>query len=85
MKRSTWGIILLAFPLPLLIATMSAYAISSFIFSQIVQTGVSDPWVGTGQIIHVILQALGLIAILGFFVGMPVGAYLLFTGSKSKK
>lgn len=85
MKRSTLGIILLAFPLPLLLVTMSGYAITSFMFSSLADAGDPEEWARTGNIIALLLQIVGVAALLGFFIGMPVGAYLLFTGSKGKK
>ena len=85
MKRSTLGIVLLAFPLPLLVFTMSAYAIFTFVLSSMAMANETADYALIGSIVSVLLGFLGVIATLGFFIGMPVGAYLLFTGSKEKK
>ena len=80
MKNQTKGILLVVIPLPLLIFTLAAYAISSFVISSI---AASDPTsdlstvTTVGSIISVLLGAMGIFSLLGILVGFPLGIYYL--------
>lgn len=88
MKRNTLGIILLAAPIPLIVLTLSAYAIMSFVVSNVAMAssnGSSSAVVIIGGIVNALLGIVGLIAMVGVPIGMPVGIYLLCTPDKGKK
>ncbi|MEK7632307.1 MAG: hypothetical protein AAB473_00770 [Patescibacteria group bacterium] len=86
MKRNTLGIILLAAPIPLIVLTLSVYAITSFVLaSSISAGGDSGALLVAGKAFNVLLGLVGLIAVVGVPVGMPIGIYLLCTPDKGKK
>lgn len=86
MKRNTLGIILVAAPFPLLIATLTCYPIVSFVMTSITAASAnpSSTILIIGQTINTLLALTGLIAIIGIPIGMPIGIYLLCTPEKPK-
>lgn len=88
MQRKTKGILLIVLPIPTLMLVMAVYAITSFIFSSL--TAASDSSgavVIIGQVINILLGLVGVAAVAGIFVGIPVGIYLLASedGATSRK
>lgn len=86
MKRNTLGILLVAIPFPLLVLTLTLYAITAFIIASIAaaSTAPSPTVVTIGQIINLLLSLTGLVAVIGIPVGIPIGIYLLCTPEKPK-
>lgn len=86
MKRRTLGILCLVVPISLIVCTLSLYAILSFILASVMGSSgeVSSATVLFGGIVRVILGALGLIAVFGIPLGIPIGIYLLCTQEKLK-
>ncbi|MFH1712142.1 MAG: hypothetical protein ABH846_02815, partial [Patescibacteria group bacterium] len=78
------GIILIAAPVPGLVIVLAAYAISSFVISNIIAgSGGSDLLFLIGNLIRVTLSFLGLICVAGIIVGVPTGMVLLVTSGES--
>jgi len=65
-----------------LVTCMAGYAISTFVFSALMDSG-SDSMVTIATLFSVILGFVGVISILGIFIAMPIGLYLLMTNSKT--
>lgn len=76
------GIALLAVPIPLLAITLACYAIFSFVIATM--TDASTSVLLLTNIVNVILSALGIVALIGIPIGMPIGAILLVMGAKKK-
>lgn len=83
-KSFVWGLILLIVPIPLLVLVLGMYGVFTFVFASLASTG-SD--IGTaGVLINIILGGLSLLSVVGIFVGMPFGIYLLIkSGKKPEK
>lgn len=65
---------------------MSAHAIVSFVFSSITEANggsVGGLSVAIGTIISLLLGLIGIAAVIGILVGIPVGIYLLATEDKA--
>ena len=77
---------MIAYPFVMLPAALSAYAIMSFVIaSLIIKT--DDPSGGLlllAKVISIILGLVGVSAILGFFIAIPIGIYLIAVPSKPK-
>jgi hypothetical protein len=85
-KTKKWvGIALVVFPLPMLVITMIAYAVASFVFSSL---GADPATVGAtassgelrvliGNLVNVGLGLIGFISVLGIFIAIPIGIILL--------
>jgi len=71
MKKKTIGALLLAVPFPLLILTLSAFAVSTFLMAT--ERLRSD----FNQLFAVALPIVGIISILGILIGMPLGLWLV--------
>ena len=86
MKRNTLGIVLIAYPIPLLFLTLSCYAVVSFVIASMsaASTTPSSTIIAVGQIINLLLGLTGVIAVIGIPVGIPIGIYLLCTPTKPK-
>ena len=76
MKKKTLGIILIVFPWVVLPLAIAGYAITRFILAMD-ETSVALTVI-VGKITSNMLGLAGLAAILGFFIGIPVGLYLVF-------
>lgn len=85
-RRKIIAIFLFVFPVPLLIISLSAYAIFTFIIESIITSGGE---VGTTivmmQAVNIVLQILGIISILGLFIGIPVGIWMYISARKQEK
>jgi hypothetical protein len=73
-RKTKLGWFLVVAPIPLLIAAISGYAIAAFIAAQSLGTSASPTM---GQTVQLLFGIGGLLGLLGIFVGMPVGIYLL--------
>lgn len=73
------GALWLAGPTILLVLILASYAITSFVIGTLASdpSGGSDSAVMTGQIISMILGLLGIVALLGIIIGIPLGIYYL--------
>ncbi len=74
MRKKTLGIILLLFPWVLLPLVLAAYAIMSYVLSA---GGSQSNLLGVGNIIQLLLGFMGVLAVLSFLVGTPVGIFLI--------
>lgn len=82
MTRSKLGIILLATPAAAIVFILPAYAISSFVFSAMLEANpTSESYSAIGKIVSIGLSLLGVAAI----VCIPIGLALLVMGDKKKK
>lgn len=84
MQRKTVGILLLAVPLPLLVITLAVYAIASFVIASLVMASDGDGSgaVVIGQILSIVLGLIGVAAVIGLIIGIPLGIYLIVTADK---
>lgn len=84
MQRKTKGILLIVLPIPTLFVVMASYAIASFVISSIDRAAdsSSSTVLVIGQIINLLLGLVGIAAVVGVLVGIPVGIYLLATEDK---
>lgn len=78
-SKKNIGLFLLIAPLPGLMATLSLYAISSFVFTSMAVSSGSQGMLMVGQIVNVVLGLLGTICVLGIILGMPLGLAILLT------
>ncbi len=76
------GIALLVAPIPTLMVVLASYAIVNFVVQSIVMSGGGGGSVVVASVINIFLGFLGILALLGIIIGMPVGAILLATGGK---
>ena len=72
-RRVVWGVILIVVPILALPVLLSIYAIFSFVA---IKVG-GENWIVVASIVRVLLGLCGVLSILGMFVGIPVGIYLL--------
>jgi len=81
MTNKKKGLILLIVPIASLFIILFAYTIANFVISSVVgSTGA--PVVVVAQIINVVLGLFGLLAVIGIFVGIPLGIYFLSKGDE---
>jgi hypothetical protein len=84
-KREKVGAGLMAFPFVLLMVVIVGYAVMAFFLRRAIETGAVLPYADIfGKILNVILGLSGVGAILGFFIGIPIGIYLLAIPAKKK-
>ena len=74
-KTQTLALILILVPLPLLILNTAAFGITGAIAGGQVATSVS-------AILMILQSLIGVVALVGIFIGIPVGIYLLVRASK---
>ena len=74
MRKKTLGLILVLFALVLLPLTLAGYAIITFMLAL---SGDGEQGVGLALFIKLVLGLMGIVAVLGFFIGIPVGIYFL--------
>ncbi|MBT3230173.1 hypothetical protein HN358_00100 [Candidatus Uhrbacteria bacterium] len=79
------GIVLMVFPIPLLIITLVAYAIISFILSAVASSGDPEVMMVFGNVVRLVLGIFGLLGMLGIFIGLPVGAVMYFSARKQER
>lgn len=73
-RKTKLGWFLILFPLPLLVGTLSLYAIAAFVISSLATSGNgSFPM----QIVGFSVGIIALIGVLGIFFGIPAGIFLL--------
>lgn len=72
MRKRVIGTVLIVFPWVFLPTVLAGYAISSFILAQS-----GDGGMLFGQMARMLLGIGGIVGVLGFLVGMPVGIYLV--------
>jgi hypothetical protein len=82
-KRTIWGVILMVAPVVLLFVAIPGYAISSFVFGSLMAGSGSDGLMIAAKIINVILALLGVVSVLGLFICIPIGIYLVASKGKS--
>jgi preprotein translocase subunit SecG len=82
MKRKTKGGLLIAFPFVLLPAVLVGYGIANFVLLQVSAEAGAPSTIGS--IINAVLGFAGLIAVLSFFVAIPLGIYFLSTKDKTQ-
>ena len=85
-KTKKWlGIGLVAGPFILLVGVMMSYSITSFVISSLVdrsemigQGGVDGGLVTViGNVVNIFLGFLGIVSVLGIFIGIPLGVILI--------
>ncbi|MBU4315598.1 hypothetical protein KJ673_04330 [Patescibacteria group bacterium] len=85
-KKKTIAIILFVYPIPLLIITLVMYAIFAFVVAAVVGSGNdSHSIVIIAQIVNFLLGACGILAVAGFFIGIPIGVVLYVVAHKQEK
>ncbi|MFA6018315.1 MAG: DUF4328 domain-containing protein [Patescibacteria group bacterium] len=75
-KKTIFGWLLITVPVPLIVATLACYAI--YAFSAAASINDAEPSTITLSI-QILMGALGIIGILGVFIGIPVGIFLLIS------
>jgi hypothetical protein len=84
-KREKVGVGLVASPFVLLPCVILGYAIMGFFIKRAIETGAVLPYADIlGRIASVLLGFMGVSAIVLFFIGIPVGIYLLAVPRKLK-
>ncbi|MEK7459118.1 MAG: hypothetical protein AAB663_01790 [Patescibacteria group bacterium] len=83
MQRKTKGILLVVLPIPTLFFVMVVYAIVSFFLSSVAETSDSSVGLVVSQISSILLGLIGVAAVVGILIGIPVGIYLLATEDKA--
>lgn len=79
------AIILFVYPIPLFVITLVAYGILTFLIQAAVQSGDFDSMVIIGQVFNIILGILGILAMLGIFIGIPAGIILYVLARRQEK
>ena len=79
--RTFWAVFFIVAPFVLLPVILVVYAIFSFVFATLGWSEMANATMIL-SLIHVGLSLLAIVAILGMFVGVPVGIYLLVTADK---
>ncbi|MDP2631991.1 MAG: hypothetical protein Q8P30_04495 [Candidatus Uhrbacteria bacterium] len=74
-QKNILGISLIALPIPLLVATLASYAITSFAFSALAMEGTDV--LMYAQIVRMALGLTGVLSIAGIILGIPIGVYIL--------
>jgi len=82
MTKKNLGILLIVFPVPLLIATLAAFAVFSFVIGSMASSGDVTNLAAMAAIVRVVLGFVGVIAVLGMLVGIPVGIYLVISANR---
>lgn len=75
MRKKTLGLILIFSPWILMPLVLSAYAISTFLV--MVSADGESNLVGIGSLIGILLQFFGIVVVLGFIIGTPLGIFFL--------
>lgn len=86
-RRQGLGVFLIILPFVSLIIILSAFAITQFVVNQLISSspstmgavglGVQDPRETTANIIRIVLSFLGILAVLSFFVCIPLGIIMM--------
>ena len=86
-RKKITGIILFLFPVPLLVLTLQAYAILEFGIRNITFQRDDDPdqIILIGQAISMVLALVGILAIIGLFIGTPFGIWMYISARKQEK
>ena len=84
-KRKTWAWIIMVGPWILLPLTIVAFFVISFILASF-GTSFNDSTAGhlTFSIVRVVLGIVGIAAVIGMIVGIPVGAVMLASEKKAE-
>jgi hypothetical protein len=87
-KREKTGAALIAFPFVGLPLSLTLYAIFGFVIAQLIasqgQAGDPTSFEVVGRIVSMLLGLLGVASLIGFFVAIPIGIYLLAVPAKKK-
>jgi hypothetical protein len=90
-KNKIIGVILVATPPLLFVGALVAYAITSYVVSNIsvvtpVVNGLAQPTKATTtlEILRVVYSLAGILGVLGFFTAVPAGIYFLFKHQDEK-
>lgn len=71
-KKKTLGLILIIGPWILLPLTLAGYAVASFVFP------LNEDYLFVGEAVNLLLSVLGIVAVLGMIIGLPLGIFFLF-------
>lgn len=82
-KRTIWGVILMIVPVVLFFIAIPGYAISTFVFANLMMGSGGQDWALVAKIVNVLLSLLGVVAVLSLFVCIPIGIYLVATKGKA--
>lgn len=86
MSRDTKALVLFIAPPCLLMFTLIAYAVISFIITALIFNAGNAQVIATiGNIIRILLGIVGLVGVVGILVGWPFAAYLALSTDKKKK
>lgn len=78
MQRKATAILLILAPIPTLLATLFTYAVAHlFLMSVMEASGRTNVLIMIGYAVNIFLGLVGIVAIAGIVVGIPVGIYLL--------
>lgn len=75
----------MVYPLPLLVITLSAYAIMTFIIGSFAATGDAQAVMVLGNVSRIILGIFGIIGVIGIFIGLPIGVVFYLSARKKEK